>query len=176
MNKRATAGKSGSGLLRAAILSGVLGLALSPASAADETAADQTAANQTNDLVIVSEPALANHGPYSQAVAANGFLFLSGVVATDPASGKIVPGGIDAQTRRVLDSIRAILKAGGATLEDVVKVGIFLKYPSDFAPMNKAYLDYFTAHKPARTTVPGVEWQQGEILIEIDVIARLPQQ
>ncbi len=109
-------------------------------------------------------------GPYSHAVQAHGFLFLSGVIAIDPQSGGLVEEDITRQTHQVFDNIRTVLAAGGASLADVVKVVVFLKNPQDFPAMNAVYATYFEGLEPARTTVPGVDWGPG-VLIEIDVTA-----
>jgi 2-iminobutanoate/2-iminopropanoate deaminase len=119
---------------------------------------------------VVASPEVPALGPYSQVVRANGFLFLSGQIAVDPATGKLTPADIRVQTVQVFDNIKKVLKAAGRSLKDVVKVTVFLHDPADFAAMNEVYATYFTDYKPARTTVPGVTWAPG-ILIEIDVVA-----
>lgn len=111
-------------------------------------------------------------GPYSPAVVANGFLFSSGQIAVNPETGKLVEPDITIQTRQVMENLKAVLKAKGALLEDIVKVSVFLQNPQDLKAMNKVYETYFKDHKPARTTVPGVEWKPG-VLIEIDAIAAI---
>ncbi len=121
---------------------------------------------------VINVPELPAGPPYSHAIAANGFLFVSGVVPLDPATGKVVDGDLEAQMHRVFETLKMVLAAGGATLDDVVKVSVYLQNPSDFAAMNAIYATYFPTYKPARTTVPGVEWGHG-FLIEIDVIAQL---
>ncbi|MBL4645727.1 MAG: hypothetical protein JKY99_04640 [Rhizobiales bacterium] len=127
------------------------------------------------DIRVVKEPNQNILGPYSQAIIANGFLFASGVIAINPETGKLAGDTIQLQTQQVFTNIRAVLAAGGATLNDVVKVTVFLKNPHDFPAMNEIYADIFKEYKPARTTVPGVEWGPG-ILIEIDVIAAMPKE
>lgn len=125
----------------------------------------------TGDLsILYSDKAPKPIGPYSQAIVANGFIFAAGQIAINPETGKLVEPDITVQTKQVLENLKAVLKAAGASLNDVVKVSVFLQNPKDFKPMNKVYATYFKDHKPARTTVPGVEWKPG-ILIEIDVIA-----
>ena len=123
-----------------------------------------------SQMEIVSVEGMPVMGPYSQAVIANGFLFASGVVAMDPATGKLVEPDITKQTHQVFENIKRVLQAGGLTLRDVVKVSVFLKNPEDFPAMNEIYASYFTGHKPARTTVPGAVWGPG-VLIEIEVTA-----
>ena len=119
---------------------------------------------------VLASPGVPAMGPYSQVVRANGFLFLSGQIAVDPATKKLAPADIRVQTAQVFENIKVLLKAAGASLEDVVKVTVFLHNPADFAAMNEVYATYFPDYKPARTTVPGVSWAPG-ILIEIEVVA-----
>ena len=109
-------------------------------------------------------------GPYSQAIRANGFVFVSGQVAFDPATKQIIEGDVAAQTERVMKNLAAILKAAGSGLEKVVKSGVFLKNMSDFAAMNEVYGKYFPSAPPARSTVEVARLPR-EVLVEIDVIA-----
>jgi 2-iminobutanoate/2-iminopropanoate deaminase len=109
-------------------------------------------------------------GPYSQGIKANGFVFVSGQVAFDPATGQIVEGDISMQTDRVLRNLLAILKAAGSSLEKAVRCGVFLKNMNDFAAMNQVYGKYFTSAPPARTTVEVARLPK-DVLVEIDVIA-----
>jgi 2-iminobutanoate/2-iminopropanoate deaminase len=111
-------------------------------------------------------------GPYSQAIRAGSLIFVSGQVPIDPASGQIVEGDIAAQTHRVFCNISEILKAGGASLDDVVRTTVFLADMNDFAAMNEVYAGYFTAPAPARATVQ-VSRLPKDARIEIDVIAVL---
>ena len=127
------------------------------------------------EITIVKDPNQKTLGPYSHAVVANGFLFASGVIAIDPKTGMLAGDNIQDQTRQVFANIRSVLAAGGAGLDDIVKVTVFLKNPGDFPAMNEIYADVFKTHRPARTTVPGVEWGPG-MLIEIEVIAVLPKE
>src|SRR5438270_6274020 len=102
----------------------------------------------------ISSPDLAPPvGPFSQAVKIDGFLFVSGQVAQDPATGKVVEGGIVAETERVLQNLSAVLKASGKSFDDVVRAGVFLTNMSDFAAMNGIYAKYFSQPLPARTTI-----------------------
>lgn len=130
-------------------------------------------ANGGERPVAVNHPDLPALGPYSQAVIADGLVFLSGVIAFDPKAGAIVGGGIEVQTRQVFSNIKLVLAEAGASLADVVKTTVFLKNPEDFPAMNAVYETYFPAFKPARTTVPGVNWGKG-ILIEVEVVAHAP--
>jgi len=109
-------------------------------------------------------------GPYSQAVRANGFVFVSGQVAIDPVTQQVISGDITAQTDRVLTNLSAILKAAGSGLEKVVRSTVFLKDMTDFAAMNEVYARYFTASPPARSTVQAARLPK-DVLVEIDLIA-----
>ena len=109
-------------------------------------------------------------GPYSQAIRANGFVFVSGQVAFDPSNQQIVAGDVAVQTDRVMKNLSAILKAAGSGLEKVVRSTVFLKNMGDFAAMNGVYGKYFTAAPPARSTVEVARLPK-DVLVEIDVIA-----
>lgn len=109
-------------------------------------------------------------GPYSQAIKASGFVFVSGQIPINPPTGEIVPGGISEQTERVMQNLAAILKAAGSSLDKVVKSGVFLKNMSDFAAMNAVYGKFFTSAAPARATVEVARLPK-DVLVEIDVIA-----
>jgi 2-iminobutanoate/2-iminopropanoate deaminase len=109
-------------------------------------------------------------GPYSQAIKANGFIFLAGQVALDPKSGELVGSEIRQQTERALENIKGILEAGGVNLHHVIKTTVFLKDMNDFAGMNEIYARYFTAAPPARSTVQ-VSRLPKDALVEIEVIA-----
>ncbi len=109
-------------------------------------------------------------GPYSQAIRAGGFLFLSGQVALDPRTGQLVGSDIKQQTRQVLENVRAILEAAGSSLRQVVKCTVFLADMNDFGPMNEEYGSFFQDQPPARTTVQVAKLPRGA-LVEIDVIA-----
>src|SRR3989442_556593 len=109
-------------------------------------------------------------GPYSQAIRANGFVFVSGQVAIDPATQQVITGEVAAQTERVLKNLSAILKAAGTGLEKVVRATVFLKNMGDFTAMNEVYARYFSSQPPARSTVE-VSRLPKDVLVEIDVIA-----
>jgi 2-iminobutanoate/2-iminopropanoate deaminase len=109
-------------------------------------------------------------GPYSQAIRANGFVFVSGQVAIDPATQQVIAGEVAAQTERVMKNLSAILKAAGSGLEKVVRSTVFLKNMGDFGPMNEVYGKYFSSAPPARTTVEVARLPK-EVLVEVDVIA-----
>lgn len=109
-------------------------------------------------------------GPYSQAVRAGGFLFCSGQLPLDPSTGKMVDGGVDAQTERVLSNLEAVLTAGGATLRSVVKTTVYLADMGDFPAMNAVYGKFFPVDPPARATVQIGKLAAGAC-VEIDAIA-----
>jgi len=120
--------------------------------------------------IISTENAPKAIGPYSQAVAMNGFLFLSGQVAFHPGSGQIVDGDVAAQTERVFENLKAVLEAAGSSFEKVVKTSVFLKDMSDFAKMNEVYARYFPSNPPARSTVEVARLPR-DVRVEIDCIA-----
>jgi 2-iminobutanoate/2-iminopropanoate deaminase len=109
-------------------------------------------------------------GPYSQAIKANGLVFVSGQVALDPATQQVVSGDVAAQTERALKNLAGILKAAGTSLDRAVKTTVFLKNMSDFAAMNEVYGRHFTQAPPARSTVEVARLPK-DVLVEIDVIA-----
>jgi 2-iminobutanoate/2-iminopropanoate deaminase len=109
-------------------------------------------------------------GPYSQGIRAGSLLFVSGQVPIDPATGSIIDGDIAAQTHRALQNIGEILKAGGASFDQVVRTTVFLADMDDFAAMNAVYATYFTVPAPARATVQ-VSRLPKDARVEIDVIA-----
>ncbi len=111
-------------------------------------------------------------GPYSQAVSDGGFLFLSGQIPLDPATGELVAGGLGAGVERVFDNLEAVLKSAGLALDDVVKTTVYLLRMSDFTEMNAVYARRFGEHRPARSTVAVAELPKGAG-VEIDAIARL---
>ena len=110
-------------------------------------------------------------GPYSQAIADDGYLFLSGQIPLDPSTGELVPGGLSAGVERVLDNLEAILKSEGLSLDDVVRTTVYLLRMADFTEMNAVYARRFGNHRPARSTVAVSELPKGAA-VEIDAIAR----
>ena len=112
-------------------------------------------------------------GPYSPVVRAGDFLFLSGQVPVDPATDKISPGDIQHETRLVLNNVNRLLEGIGASLAEVVKVGVYLADGAEFAQMNAVYSEFFGESKPARTTI--VCMFMADIRIEIDCIAYSPK-
>ncbi|MGH7583612.1 MAG: RidA family protein [Gemmatimonadales bacterium] len=111
-------------------------------------------------------------GPYSQAIAANGFLFTAGQIALDPDTMEIVPGGVVEQTERVMGNLGAVLAAAGVGFDDVVKTTVFLQDMGDFAAMNEVYARHFGAHRPARSTVAAAGLPRG-VRVEIELVAAL---
>jgi len=122
--------------------------------------------------VIATSEAPQAIGPYSQAIRANGFVFVSGQVAIDPATQQVIAGDVAAQTDRVLKNLTAILKTASSALEEVVKSTVFLKNMTDFSAMNEVYGRYFPSAPPARSTVEVARLPK-DVLVEIDVIAVL---
>jgi 2-iminobutanoate/2-iminopropanoate deaminase len=120
--------------------------------------------------IIRTPNAPAALGPYSQAVEINGTLYVSGQIAIDPATGKMVEGNINVQTKHVLRNIDAILKAAGYSFRQVVKSTCYLKDISDFKAMNEVYSQYYFENHPARATFAVKELPMGA-LIEIETIA-----
>jgi 2-iminobutanoate/2-iminopropanoate deaminase len=119
---------------------------------------------------IKSEHAPAAIGPYSPAVVANGFVFTAGQTGSDPATKKLVEGGISEQTRQTLKNVKAVLEAAGVGLENVVKTTVFLADMNDFSAMNAVYGEFFPEPYPARSTVQ-VARLPGDALVEIETIA-----
>ena len=109
-------------------------------------------------------------GPYSQAIRAGNLLFVSGQIPLDPVTSSMVEGDVGAQTRRVLDNVGAILKAVGASYDNVVRTTVFLADMNDFAAMNQVYATYFPSQAPARSTVQAARLPK-DARVEIDVIA-----
>lgn len=109
-------------------------------------------------------------GPYSQAIESNGFLFLSGQIAIDPSTNQIVGSNIESQTRQIFKNIRAVLKAAGTKINNVVKCTVFMTDLNEFNKMNKLYEEEFEGHKPARSTVQVARLPK-DVLIEIECVA-----
>ena len=129
-----------------------------------------SASLMASDIEYITDDALPALGPYTPATAISGLVFTSGQIAFDARLGKVVGEDISAQTRVALDNLKAVLEASGSSLENTLRITVYLKNPEDFPAMNKVYAQYFPGRKPARTTVPGVEWGPG-VLIEVDAIA-----
>jgi len=109
-------------------------------------------------------------GPYSQAIRANGFVFVSGQISLDPDTQQLVTGDTKVQTQRVLENLKGILEAAGSSLSRVVRTTVFLADMNEFADMNEIYSRYFPAEPPARSTVQAARLPR-DVRVEIDVIA-----
>jgi 2-iminobutanoate/2-iminopropanoate deaminase len=128
----------------------------------------------TGKNAIATNDAPAAIGPYSQAIRVGGMLFTSGQVGLDPKTGEMVPGGIEAQTTRVLENLKAVLAKAGLDMVHVVKTTVFLQNMSDFAAMNAIYAKYLASEgvaAPARSTVQVAGLPKGA-LVEIECIAK----
>ena len=110
-------------------------------------------------------------GPFTQAIEVGGFLYLSGQVGQDPATGKLVEGGIVAETERVFQNLSAVLKAAGKSFDHVARAGVYLTSISDFAAMNGIYAKYFSQPFPARTTIGVADLPLGAC-VEIDLVVK----
>jgi len=120
--------------------------------------------------VIVTDLGPKAIGPYSQAVRANGFVFVSGQIALDPRTQELIPGDVAAQTERVLQNLSALLQAAGSSLEQVVRTTVFLADMNEFTSMNQVYAKYFRQDFPARSTVQAARLPR-DVRVEIDAIA-----
>jgi len=112
-------------------------------------------------------------GPYSQAISSNGWLFTSGQIGLDPATGEIVEGGFEAQARQVLANLSQVLANAGCSFSDVLKATVYVADMADFPTLNAMYADAMGANRPARSTVQAAALPK-DALVEIDLIARIP--
>jgi 2-iminobutanoate/2-iminopropanoate deaminase len=110
-------------------------------------------------------------GPFSQAIKIDGFIYFSGQVGQDPTTGKLVAGGIAAETERVFQNLSAVLRAASKSFDDVVRAGVFLTNMTDFAAMNGIYAKYFSQPFPARTTIAAAALPLGAC-VEIDLVVK----
>jgi 2-iminobutanoate/2-iminopropanoate deaminase len=138
---------------------------------------NQGAARRTKQEDFVIEPVATDRGPkaigpYSQAIRANGMVFLSGQIPLDPKTQQLVEGDVAVQTERVLQNLKGVVEAAGSSLQHVVKTTVFLADMNDFAAMNEVYARYFVNHPPARSTVE-VSRLPKNARVEIDLIALL---
>lgn len=120
--------------------------------------------------IIATDKAPAAVGPYSQAVCRNGLIYSAGQIGLDPTTGKLVEGGIEAQTRQALSNLQAILEAAGASLDDVLKTTVFLQDIGAFSSMNQVYATFFSGAPPARSAVQVAALPLGA-LVEIEAVA-----
>jgi 2-iminobutanoate/2-iminopropanoate deaminase len=124
-----------------------------------------------NKNIVSTTDAPSAIGPYSQAIQVGNFLFVSGQIPINPATGQLIEEtGIKAQTRRVLANVQAIVSAAGGSLENVVRTTVFLRDMNDFAEMNSVYAEYFQSAPPARSTVQAARLPR-DVAVEIDCIA-----
>lgn len=121
--------------------------------------------------VVKTEKAPKAIGPYEQAVKLDGWVFTSGQIPLDPETGAMVEGGIGAQTRQVLQNLKAILEAAGTSMNRVVKATVYMTNLGDFQKMNEVYAEYFPQEKPVRSTVGVASLPRGA-MVEIDLVAR----
>jgi 2-iminobutanoate/2-iminopropanoate deaminase len=122
--------------------------------------------------VIVTDQAPKAIGPYSAGIRAGQFIYTAGQLGFDPATGEFVPGGIEAETRRALENIKAILSVEGATMEQIVKTTVYLRDMGDFTAMNGVYAEFFPQDPPARTTIQAAGLPRGAA-VEIEAVAIL---
>ncbi len=120
--------------------------------------------------VVVAEGAPKAIGPYSVAIRTENFVFASGTIGVDPATGEFAAGGVEDQTRQALKNLGEVLKAGGSSLEQVVKTTVFLQDMSEFTLMNSVYAEFFPREAPARSTVEVAALPKGAA-VEIEAIA-----
>ena len=113
-------------------------------------------------------------GPYSQSVSIDGWLYTSGQVALDPATGELVPGGFEEQAHRVFENLRQVLASAGCTFSNVVKATVYVADLADFPKLNAIYAENMGDHRPARSTVQVAGLPKGA-LVEIDLVARIPE-
>lgn len=121
--------------------------------------------------IISTNQAPAAVGPYSQAVVSHPFVFTSGQIPLDPATGALAPGGIEAETDQVLKNLKAVLEAAGTSLSRVIKTTVFLRDMNEFAAMNKIYASYFPSEPPARSTIQAILPKGASV--EIEAVARM---
>lgn len=124
-------------------------------------------------LVIHTDNAPPAIGPYSQGIAANGFVYTAGQGGIDPSKRQLVEGGVQAQTRQTLQNLAAILEAAGCSLADVIKTTVYLANMDDFAAMNEVYATFFPENPPARTTIQAARLPLN-FAVEIEAVALLP--
>lgn len=147
------------------------GLAAAVTATLARGADDNPASTGTKLRAISTERAAKPVGPFSQAIKANGFVFVSGITARDAKTGQVIEDDITRQTELVMESIKAILEAAGSSLDRAVRTTVYLKDMNDFDAMGKVYSRYFPAHPPARVTVEVSRLHGGRIEIELTAIA-----
>jgi 2-iminobutanoate/2-iminopropanoate deaminase len=152
--------------LRHAAASGVA-VAVAVAPTVATSADDKASPSRTKVIAIFTERAPKPVGPFSQAIKANGFVFVAGITARDPKTGLVIEDDITRQTELVMENIKAILEASGSALDRTVKTTVYLKDMGDFDAMGKVYSRYFPSHPPARATVEVSRLHGGRVEIEL---------
>jgi 2-iminobutanoate/2-iminopropanoate deaminase len=147
------------------------GLAAAVASGMASGADNKPAPSGAKLRAISTDRAPKPVGPFSQAIMANGFVFVAGITARDPKTGQVIEDDITRQTELIMENIKAILEAAGSSLDRTVKTTVYLKDMNDFDAMGKVYSRYFPAHPPARATVEVVRLHGGRIEIELIAVA-----
>jgi 2-iminobutanoate/2-iminopropanoate deaminase len=132
----------------------------------------QASKKSLSESVIKTDRAVQPVGPFSQAVRAGDFVYISGTVPVDSSTGQIIAGGVEEQTAHVMNSIRAILEAAGGTMDDLVKVNVHMRHVGEWHKMNEVYRTFFGDYLPGRMTMQAVP--PLGFLVEIDAIAYLP--
>jgi len=138
---------------------------------ANSTESQSTRASETTLREISTNRAPKPVGPFSQAIKANGLIFVAGQTARDPQSGEVISGDITVQTERVMQNLKAILEAAGSSLDRTLKTTVYLKDMDDFEAMGKVYSRYFPSHPPARATVEVSRLHGGRVEIELIALA-----
>lgn len=154
--------------LRHAALGGMVA-AVAPSASRAADAKDKTTGSTVR--AISTDRAPKPVGPFSQAIKANGFVFVAGITARDPKTGQVIEDDITKQTELVMENIKAILEAAGSSFERTVKTTVYLKDMNDFDAMGKVYSRYFPAHPPARATVEVARLHGGRVEIELIAVA-----
>jgi 2-iminobutanoate/2-iminopropanoate deaminase len=147
------------------------GLATAIASSGGLDAQDKPAPSSTKLRAISTDRAPKPVGPFSQAIKANGFVFVAGITARDPKTGQVIEDDITRQTELVMENIKAILEAADSSLDRTVKTTVYLKDMNDFDAMGKVYSRFFPSHPPARATVQVAQLHGGRIEIELIAVA-----
>ena len=147
------------------------GLAAAVAPGAAGSADNKLAPSGAKLRAISTDRAPKPVGPFSQAIMANGFVFVAGITARDPKTGQVIEDDITRQTELIMENIKAILEAAGSSFDRTVKTTVYLKDMNDFDAMGKVYSRYFPAHPPARATVEVVRLHGGRIEIELIALA-----
>jgi 2-iminobutanoate/2-iminopropanoate deaminase len=147
------------------------GLAAAVAPGAAGSADNKPAPSGAKLRAISTDRAPKPVGPFSQAIMANGFVFVAGITARDPKTGQVIEDDITRQTELIMENIKAILEAAGSSFDRTVKTTVYLKDMNDFDAMGKVYSRYFPTHPPARATIEVVRLHGGRIEIELIAVA-----